>query len=147
MVKSPWDGRYHRIHKVLTCITPNLVYYLLCTDCPGRPGVTPHYTGSSVCVKRRISAHKSDMSRGVGKDCGFCEHWATFHRGQLQDFSKLRIYFLDSCEDPGRREDDYPNLKRLEERWMVTLGSLASLDPVAGMNKRDDRAGAQNWGI
>ena len=67
--------------------------------------------------------------------------------GQLQDFSKLRIYFLDSCEDPGRREDDYPNLKRLEERWMVTLGSLATLDPVAGMNKRDDaKAGARNWG-
>ena len=43
--------------------------------------------------------------------------------------------------------DDYPNLKRLEERWMVTLGSLASLDPVAGMNKRDDaKAGARNWG-
>ena len=146
-VKSPWDGRIHKIYKVLTCITPNLIYYLVCTDCPGRPGVTPHYTGSSVCVKRRISAHKSDMSRGVGKDCGFCEHWATFHRGQLQDFSKLRIYFLDCCEDPGRREDDYPNLKRLEERWMVTLGSLASLDPVAGMNKRDDaKAGARNWG-
>ena len=55
----------------------------------------------------------------------------------------LKIYFLDSCENPGRRED--PNLKRLEERWMVTLGSL---DPVAGMNKRDDaRAGARNWGI
>ena len=109
--------------------------------------MTPHYTGSSVCVKRRISAHKSDMSRGVGKDCGVCEHWATFHRNQLQDFSKLQIYFLDSCEDPGRREDDYPNLKRLEERWMVTLGSLATLDPVAGMNKRDDaKAGARNWG-
>ncbi len=84
--KSPWDGRIHKIYKVLTCITPNLVYYLVCTDCPGRPGVTPHYTGSSVCVKRRISAHKSDMSRGVGKDCGFCEHWATFHRGQLKTF-------------------------------------------------------------
>ena len=68
----------------------------------------PHYTGSSVGVKKRISSHKSDMSRGAGKDRGFCEHWATFHRG-----------------------------------WMVPLGSLASLDPVAGMNKRDDaRAGA-----
>ena len=61
--------------------------------------------GSSVGVKKRISSHKSDMSRGAGKDCGFCEHWATFHRGQLQDFSMLKIYFLDSCEDPGRRDE------------------------------------------
>ena len=60
----------------------------------------------------------------------------------------FHIYFVDSCEDPGRREEDYPNLKRLEERWMVKMGSLATLDPVAGMNKRDDaRAGARNWGI
>ena len=52
------------------------------------------------------------------------------NNGQLQDFSMLKIYFLDSCEDPGRREDDYPNLKRLEEKW-ITLGSLVSLDPLA----------------
>ena len=57
----------------------------------------------------------------------------------------LEIFFFDFCEDPGRREDDYPNLKRLEERWMVTLGSL---DPVAGMNKQDDiRAGGFDWGV
>ena len=116
-VRQPWDGRYHRIFKVLNCTTPNLIYYLVCSDCPGRPGVTPsHITPgpvSEVGVKKRISSHKSDMSRGAGKDRGFCEHWATFHRG-----------------------------------WMVPLGSLASLDPVAGMNKRDDaRAGARNWGI
>ena len=94
-----------------------------------------------------IEYFRVEVSRGVGKDCGFCEHWATFHRGQLQDFSKLQIYFLDSCEDPGRKEDDFPHLKKLEERWMVTMGSLASLDPAAGMNKRDDaKAGARNWG-
>ena len=59
----------------------------------------------------------------------------------------LKIYFLDSCEDPGRREDDNPNLKRLEEHWMVTFGSLATLDPVAVINKHDDaKAGAHNWG-
>ena len=27
-VRSPWDGRYHRIYKVLTCTTPNLIYIL-----------------------------------------------------------------------------------------------------------------------
>ena len=29
-VRSPWDGRYHRIYKVLTCTTLNLIYYLIC---------------------------------------------------------------------------------------------------------------------
>ena len=62
--------------------------------------------------------------------------------------SMFQVYFLDSCEDPGRREDDYPHLKRLEEKWMVTLGSLGSMDPAQGCNRRDDaKAGARSWGI
>ena len=52
--------------------------------------------------------------------------------------SSVKIYLLDFCEDPGKKEDDYPNLKRLEERWMVSLGSLGNLDPIQGCNKRDD---------
>ena len=146
-VISPWDRRPYKIHKALTCITPNLVYYLVCTNCPGRPGITPHYTGSALNVKKRIANHKSDMTRGVGKDCGFCEHWARHHRNQLQDLSMLQVYFLDSVADPGRKQDDYPHLKRLEERWMVTLGILGTMDPAQGCNKRDDaKAGARNWG-
>ena len=98
-------------------------------------------------MKKRIANHKSDMTRGVGKDCGFCEHWARHHRNQLQDLSMLNIYFLDSVADPGRKQDDYPNLKRLEEIWMVTLGSLGTMDPAQGCNKREDaKAGARNWG-
>ena len=147
-VTSPWDKRPYKIYKVLNCLTPFLVYYLVCTNCPTRPGITPHYTGSAVNVKKRLSSHKSDMTRGVGKDCGFCEHWARYHRNQLQDLSMFQVYFLDSCEDPGRREDDYPHLKRLEEKWMVTLGSLGSMDPAQGCNRRDDaKAGARSWGI
>ncbi len=146
-VISPWDKRPYKIHKVLTCVTPNLVYYLVCISCPGRPGITPHYTGSALNVKKRIANHKSDMTRGVGKDCGFCEHWARHHRNQLQDLSMLQVYFLDSVADPGRKQDDYPHLKRLEEKWMVTLGSLGTMDPAQGCNKRDDaKAGARNWG-
>ena len=44
----------------------------------------------------------------------------------------LKVYFLGSVDDPRRKEDDYPHLKRLEERWMVTLGSLGTMDPVQG---------------
>ena len=98
-VKSPWDGRVHRIYKVLTCTTPNLIYYLLCTDCPGWPGVTPYYIGSSVCVKRRISAHKSDLSRGVGKGCGFCDRLVEFMDSKHISYEKFTLnddYTIDS---------------------------------------------------
>ena len=36
----------------------------------------------------------SDMTKGAGKDCGFCEHWARYHRNQLQE-SMLQVDFLD----------------------------------------------------
>ena len=100
--------------------------------------IVPHYVGSSVKFKGRWSAHKSDMTRGIGKDCGFCEHWARHHGNNLADMSSIKIYLLDHCEDPGKKEDDFPLLKSLEEKWMVSLGSLGSLDPVQGCNKRDD---------
>ena len=102
------------------------------------PKLEPHYVGSSVKFKARWSTHKSDMTRGIGKDCGFCEHWARHHRDNLTDMYSIKIYLLDFCEDPGRKEEDFPLLKNLEERWMVSLGSLGSLDPVQGCNKRDD---------
>ena len=85
------------------------------------------------------------MMRGIGKDCGFCEHWARHHKNNLTDMSNIEIYLLDFCEDPGRKEDDFPHLKRLEERWMVSLGSLGSLDPVQGCNKRDDAKAKARW--
>ena len=78
------------------------------------------------------------MTRGIGKDCGFCGHWAKHHRDNLTDTSSIKIYLLDFCEDPGRKEEDFPLLKNLEERWMVSLGSLGSLDTVQGCDKRDD---------
>ena len=103
------------------------------------PGLTPHYTGSSVNFRgSRWSKHKNDMIHGIGKDCHFCEHWAIYHKNDLQDLSCVEIYFLDSIEDPGPAKDDYPKLRKLEEKWMVNLGSLATLDPAQGCNRRDD---------
>ena len=97
------------------------------------------------------SAHKNAMKRGQGKDCHFCEHWALYHQNNLDDLSSVKIYFLDSCDDPGPAEDGYPLLRKLEEKWMVNLGSLASLDHQQGWNKRDDakanpyRTAGRNW--
>ena len=128
--------------KKLSCATPNLVYYFKCTRCPATG--TPHYTGSTVDFKRRWRVHKSDMTRLVGKCCNFCEHWSRHHSANPSDLSGIEIYFLDSEENPGSKEDDYPKLRKLEERWMVDMGALASLDPVQGTNIRDDAA-ARAW--
>ena len=69
------------------------------------------------------------MEKGIGKDYHFCEHWSYYHKDDLQDLSCIQIYFLDSCEDPGSAEEDYPLLRKFEVKWMVNMGSLASLDP------------------
>merc|ERR1712208_49525 len=89
--------------------------------------------------------HKSDMTRLVGKDCNFCEHWSRYHRDNPTDFSGVEIYLLDKVEDAGRKEDGYPNLKKLEDKWMVNMGSLGTIDPIQGCNKKDDAA-AKAWG-
>ena len=57
-------------------------------------------------------------------------------KNDFTDMSSIKIYLLD--EDSGRNGDDYPNLEKLEERWMISLGSLGNLDSVQGGNKRDD---------
>ena len=135
-VTSPWDKKPRKIMKKLDCSVPNLVYYLVCFNCPS--GVTPHYTGSTVKFPARWSAHKGDLIRGRGKCCGFCEHWKVHHSHDYTDLSHVRIHFLDSCVDPGSAADFYPLLRNLEERWMVQMGSLGALDPVQGCNKKDD---------
>ena len=128
--------------KNLHCRKPNLVYYLICENCPS--GVTPHYTGSSVGFPARFSKHKNDMIKGVGKCCGFCAHWKTHHKNNYSDLSHLKIYFLDSCENPGSKEEGYPVLRHLEDQWMVQMGSLGAIDPHQGCNKKDD-AKADAW--
>ena len=82
------------------------------------------------------------MKRGIGKDRHFCEHWSIYHKDDLEDLSCVEIYFLDSCEDPGSALEGYPLLRKLEEKHMVNMGSLASLDPVqgAGFNNEEDLA-------
>ena len=94
--------------KTIDCSVKNIVYYLVCIDCP---------------------------SGGIP------------HSQNYKDISKVQIYFLDFCEEPGSKEDGYPALRHLEEQWMVQMGSLGALDPVQGWNKRDDaKAGARSWG-
>ena len=76
------------------------------------------------------------MTRLTGKDCNFCEHWKRFHRDAPEDFSGVEIYFLDQVDDPGPREEGYPNLRKLEEWWMVDMGSLGTLDPYRDVTRK-----------
>ena len=58
----PWAFLLYKIHKVFMFVSPNLMYYLVCISCPWRPGITPHYTGSVLNMKKKIANHKSDMT-------------------------------------------------------------------------------------
>ena len=82
-------------------------------------------------------SHKANLIHGRGKDCGFSEHW-TGKFTTASDLSHVKIYFLDSCVDPGSAAEFYPLLRNLEERYMIQMGSLGALDPVQGCNKKDD---------
>ena len=63
-------------------------------------------------------------------------HWEVYQKDNLQDLACVKIYFLDSCEDPGPAEEDYPSLIKLEEKWMITLGSLAALESLSMMYQK-----------
>ena len=116
-----------------------MVYQLQCTL------HHKQYTGSSVAFKSRWSKHRSDMVRARGEDCGFCKHWAQDHKDSPTDLSWVNIVFLDQVNDPGPREEDFPNLKFLEGKWMANLGCLWSMDRLHGLNHRDDAKTKQHW--
>ena len=55
-----------------------------------------------------------------------------------KDFSSVKIYFLDTCDNPGDLANDYAGLRKVEEKWMVNMGSLCTMDHQQGVNKKDD---------
>ena len=55
------------------------------------------------------------MELGKGTDCNFCAHWKQYHGPDYTDLSSVKIYFLDTCDNPGTFEDDYAGLKKVEE--------------------------------
>ena len=137
---SFYDNHPIKVKKKVDCCTPNVVYLLQCTQ------HNKQYVGSAVNFKSRYSQHKCDMVKGKGEDCGFCRHWAREHKGALDDLSCLRVLLLDQVNDPGPKEEDFPNLKRLEGKWMANLGCLYSMDREHGTNIRDDAKPKQHWG-
>ena len=138
-VKSYYDNRPIGVKKKVDCCTPNLVYLLQCEQ------HQKQYVGSSVSFKGRWSKHKTDMTNARGEDCGFCKHWARDHKTSPKDLSCIKITFLDYVIDPGQKEEDFPNLKYLEGKWMANLGCLFSMDRIHGVNARDDAKPKQWW--
>ena len=138
-ITSYYDNRPVKVRKDLDCCTANVVYLLQCTQ------HRTQYCGSSVSFKGRFSKHKCDLVKAKGEDCGFCKHWAQCHKESPDDLSALRIVLLDQINDPGPKEEDFPNLKRLEGKWMANLGCLTSMDRRSGLNIRDDARPKQNW--
>ena len=138
-VKSINYGSAVTVKKNLDCCTANVVYLLQCTR------HNKQYTGSSVNFKGRWSKHRCDMVKAKGEDCGFCKHWARDHADNPQDLSCVKIVFVDQINDPGAREDDFPNLKKLEGKWMANLGCLVSMDREHGLNIKDDAKPRQKW--
>lgn len=76
--------------------------------------------------------------KGKGDCCGFCEHWKLHHKNNFSDLSHVKIYFLDTTDEPGTQEDGYQALRTLEDQWMVQMGSLGALDSNQGCNKKAD---------
>ena len=99
---------------------------------------------SSVNFPVQWSKHKNDMKNGKGDCCGFCEHWKVHHKDNYNDLSHVKIYFLDTTDEPGTKEDGYQALRNLEDQWMVQMGSLGALDSNQGCNKKDDHK-ANAW--
>ena len=64
------------------------------------------------------------MVKAKGEDCGFCKHWAQYHKDSSDDLTCLKIVFLDQIDDPGPKEEDFPHLKKIEGTWMANLGQI-----------------------
>ena len=75
------------------------------------------------------------MLKGDGKDCHFCEHWAYYHKDDLQDLSCIQIYFLDSCEDPCSAEEVYPLLRKSEVKFFPSGNWFLSSRRMIGGGK------------
>ena len=66
------------------------------------------------------------MKKGKGDCCGFCEHWKLHHKNNFSDLSNVKIYFLDTTDEPGTQEDGYQALRTLEDQLDDSEGQSLS---------------------
>ena len=124
-IQSRYDGVWHTIRKRMTCATPNVIYYIFC-PC-GHP---TDYVGSTNDMKRRWSGHKTDIRSQNWKACGLTRHFGDHHTGDMEvAISNLEVTLVDCLLG----DYDEKRLKRLEDKWMVNLGTL-----FTGANSRNE---------
>ena len=99
----------------MTCATPNVVYYILC-PC-GHP---TDYVGSTGDFKRRWSGHKTDIRSHNWKACGLTRHFGDHHTGDMEAIANLQVTLVDCLMG----EYSEKGLQRIEDKWMVNLGTL-----------------------
>ena len=116
---------WHSINKRVTCATPNIIYYILC-PC-GQP---TDYIGSTKDMKARWSQHKGDIRHGHWKACGLTRHFGQYHTADMEvAINNLQVTLVDHWV--GEFLDR--GLKRIEDMWMVNMGTL-----FVGANRRNE---------
>jgi predicted GIY-YIG superfamily endonuclease len=115
-IQSRYDGAWHSIRKKLTCVTPNVIYYILC-PC-GHP---TDYVGSTGDFKKRLSGHKTEIGSHNWKACGMTRHFGDHHTGDMEvAIANLQVILVDCLMG----EYSEKGLKRIEDKRMVNLGTL-----------------------
>ena len=131
-VTSRYDGARHYIKHKVDCKTPNVIYYIYC-DCQ----FPSDYVGSSKNMKTRWSKHKNDIRYSNWTACGLTRHFGENHRNNIEEaINNLKVTLVD-CSD---KEED---LKQLEDRWILKMGTL-----FTGLNSHNEvlRNSRRNYG-
>ena len=120
--KSPWDKRKWKINKHLHCLTPNIIYLIICTvheNC--------WYIGSTDNMRRRWSKHKSDWKNG-NRTCRLACHGQDVPHPIDPELTFLKVLPIDSTRSKKQ-------LLQKEVWWQENVGVFKF-----GLNKRNDMA-------
>ena len=135
-IRSLSNGQLWRLQRRITCMTRNLVYYILCPCSNAR-----EYVGSAVDMRRRWSKHKSDVRKEHWENCGLTRHYQQFHQADMEHaLGRLQVTLLDHLTGAYSEESHL----RLEKDWIVKLGTFGP----QGLNTRDQLLSnrRRDWG-
>ena len=120
--KSPWDVRKWNIKKHITCLTPNVIYLIVCQlheNC--------WYIGSSDVMRRRWSRHKNDFKKGLNT-CRLAGHANEMPHPANPELKFLTVLPIDAVRTKAQ-------LLSKEVWWQENVGVHKF-----GLNRRNDLA-------
>ena len=86
--------------------------------------------GSTGDFKKRWSGRKTDIRSHNWKACGLTRHYGDHHTGDMEvAIANLQVTLVDCLMG----EYSEKGLKRIEDKWMVNLGTL-----FTGANSRNE---------